>query len=73
LHAGKTTTMHGELIEEPAAVADLSRRSAEYYGVKTAQRMMGLKFRDDRMPTVEEFTEAAKANHLGAIRLTPAR
>ena len=73
LHAGKTTTMHGELIEERAAVADLSRRSAEYYGVKTAQRMMGLKFRDDRMPTVEEFTEAAKANHLGAIRLTPAR
>ena len=41
LHAGKTTTMHGELIEDPPAVAALSRRSAEQYGVKTAQRMMG--------------------------------
>lgn len=73
LHAGKTTTMRGELIEDPTAVAELSRRSAESYGVKTAHRMMGLKFRDQRLPTVEEFTEAAKANHLGAVRLTPAK
>jgi hypothetical protein len=72
LHNGKTTTMHGELIEDPSAVAELSRRSAEHYGAKTAQRMMGLKFRDQGIPTAEEFTEAAKANHLGAIRLTPA-
>jgi hypothetical protein len=72
LHDGKSTTMHGELIEDPSAVADLSRRCAESYGVKGAQRMMGLKFRDQHLPTVEEFTEAAKANHLGAIRLTPA-
>ena len=73
LHAGKTTTMHSELIEDPPAVAALYRRSAEQYGVKTAQRMMGLKFRDQRLPTVEEFTEAANANHLGAIRFTPTR
>ena len=73
LHAGKTTTMHDELIEDPPAVAALYRRSAEQYGVKTAQRMMGLKFRDQRLPTIEEFTEAAKANHLGAIRFTPTR
>jgi hypothetical protein len=72
LHDGKSTTMHGELIEDPSAVADLSRRCAESYGVKGAQRMMGLKFRDQRIPTAEKFTEAAKANHLGAIRLTPA-
>lgn len=70
LHDGKTTTMHGELIEDPSAVADLAHRSAESYGLKAAQRMMGLKFRDERIPTVEEFAEAAKANHLGAVRLT---
>ena len=64
--------MHGELIEDPTAVADLSRRSAEQYGAKTAQRMMGLKFRDQGIPSVEDFTEAARANHLGAVRLTPA-
>jgi hypothetical protein len=72
VHDGKTTTMRGELIEDPSVVADLSRRCAESYGVKGAQRVMGLKFRDQRIPTVEEFAEAAKANHLGAIRFTPA-
>ena len=71
LHDGKTTTMHGELIEDPSTVADLSRRCAEAYGVKGAQRMMGMKFRDQRMPTAEEFAESAKANHVGAIRFTP--
>ncbi len=68
-HAGKLTTMHGELIRDPAAVADVARRAAASYGVKRAQRMMGLKFRDDRIPTVEEFAEAARRDHIVAIRL----
>jgi hypothetical protein len=71
LHDGKTTKMHGELIEDPATVADLSHRCAESYGVKRAQRMMGLAFRDQRIPTVEEFKEAAERERLAAIRLTP--
>jgi hypothetical protein len=58
LHDGKTTTMRGELIQDRAVIADLARRCAESYGVKRAQRMMGLKFRDQRIPTLEEFTEA---------------
>src|SRR3954452_23606893 len=53
LHDGNTTTMRGELVTDPAAVADLSHRCAESYGVKRAQRMMGLKFREPRIPTVE--------------------
>ena len=69
---GKTTTMRGELIRDPATVADLSRRCAESYGPKKAQRMMGLKFRDDQIPTLEEFTEAAQREGMGAIRFTPA-
>ena len=40
--------------------------------MKGAQRVMGLKFRDPRIPTLEEFTEAVEANNLTAIRLTPA-
>ena len=70
LHDGKTTTMRGELIEDPVVFGDLARRAAESYGVKRAQTMMGLKFRDNRIPTAEEFAEAATANHLGAIRFT---
>jgi hypothetical protein len=69
---GKTTTMRGELIQDREVVADLSRRCAESYGVKRAQRMMGVKFRDQRIPTVEEFAEAVDREHIAAIRLTPA-
>jgi hypothetical protein len=68
---GKSTTMRGELIEETSVVADLYRRCAESYGAKGAQRMMGLKFRDERIPTLEEFTEAAQRDRLAAVRLTP--
>jgi len=71
VHDGKTTTMNGVLIEDPAAVADLSHRLAESYGVKKAQRMMGLAFRDQRIPTVEEFKEAAQRERIVAVRLTP--
>ena len=67
---GKSTTMRGELIQDRQVVADLYRRCAESYGAKVAQRMMGLKFRDDRIPTVEEFTEAAERDGLAAVRLT---
>ena len=47
-HDGKATAMRGELIEDRSVVADLYHRCAESYGVKAAQRMMGLKFRDQR-------------------------
>jgi len=68
---GRTTTMRGELIRDPSAVAHVCHRVAESYGVKEAQRLMGLKFRDGRVPTVEEFTEAARRLGVAAVRLTP--
>ncbi len=34
--------------------------------------MMGLKFRDNRVPTLEEFTEAAQREGMRAVKLTPA-
>ncbi len=40
------------------------------YGVSKAQRMMGLKFRDPRMPTLVEFRQAVDENKLVAIRFT---
>jgi hypothetical protein len=69
---GKTTTMHGELIKDHSAVADLYWRCSESYGAKGAQRKMGLKFRDQAIPTLEEFAEAVDKEHLAAIRLSPA-
>jgi hypothetical protein len=73
LHGGKTTSMRGELIQDRAAVADLYRRSAETYGAKEAARMMGMKFRDQQMPTLEDFTEAVDREHLAGIRFTAAK
>ena len=71
--AGKTTAMRGELICDRAVVSDLFHRCAESYGVQRAQRMMGLKFREQRIPTLDEFEEAVDRLHLAAVRLTPAQ
>ena len=72
LHAAKTTTMRGELIEDHAIVADLYRRSLESYGARFPQRTMGLKFRDRQVPALEDFTDAVGRLNLAAIRLAPA-
>ena len=72
LHNGKTTTMRGELITDKALVADLYSRCAESYGVKRAERAMGLGFRDHQMPTRDQFGEAVEELGLRAIRFTPA-
>jgi hypothetical protein len=71
LHAGKTTKMRGEIISDPVVVADLAHRCAQSYGVKKAQTMMGLKFRDDRIPTVDEFAEAFARDKVVAVKFTP--
>jgi hypothetical protein len=70
LHGGKTTTMRGELITDPGAVAQLFERGATGYGAKKAQQVMGVKFRDDRIPTVEEFKDLAVREKIVAIRFT---
>ena len=72
VYDGKSTAMRGELITDRAIVADLFKRCAESYGVRRAQTMIGLKFRDRRIPTLEEFGEAVDRMKLGAVRLTPA-
>lgn len=71
LHNGKTTTMRGELITDKAHVADLFARCAEGYGVKRAERLMGIGFRDHQMPTRDQFAEAVDELGLGAVRLIP--
>ncbi|MGZ4582835.1 MAG: hypothetical protein ACXVYI_00490 [Mycobacterium sp.] len=72
VYDGKTTAMRGELIRDRAVVSGLLLRCAESYGVQRAQRMIGLKFREQRIPTLEEFAEAVDRLHLAAVRLTPA-
>ena len=71
LHDRKKTAMHGEVIADPAVVAELQHRVAESYGVKRAQRSMGLGFREQRIPTVDEFKEACEREGIIAIKFTP--
>jgi hypothetical protein len=72
LHDGKTATMHGELIADKALIADLCSRCAQSYGVKRAERTMGLGFRDHQMPTRDQWVEAVDQLKLRMIRFTPA-
>lgn len=71
VYDGKTTAMRGELLRDRGKVSDLYLRCAESYGVQRAQRMIGLKYREQRIPTREEFAEAVDRLHLGAVRLSP--
>ena len=68
---GKKTPMQGQLITDPATVADIAHRVATDYGAKKAQRSMGLTFGGDTVPSFEDFTEAATRLKLAAIKLTP--
>jgi hypothetical protein len=73
VYDGKTSIMKGELIRDRAVLCDLYQRCVQSYGVKRAQRVMGVKFREQRVPTLEEFGEAIDRLHLIAIRFTPDR
>ncbi|QNI05641.1 hypothetical protein GAN17_04550 [Mycobacterium kubicae] len=72
LHGGKTTRMRGELVTDRAQLPGLYLRCAQSYGPNRAQRLMGLKFREQRIPTHEEFAEAIERLKLAAVRFTPA-
>jgi hypothetical protein len=69
-HDGRTMAMQGQLIKDPATVAEIAVRIATAYGPKKAQRSMGFKFASETIPSLAEFTEAATRLHIAAIRLT---
>lgn len=71
VYDGKTVSMRGELIGDRAVLPDLYLKCAQSYDVKHAQRMMGLKFREQRTPTREDFAEAIDRLKLAAVRLIP--
>jgi hypothetical protein len=73
VYGGKTSGMRGELIGDRAVVSDLYLRCTQSYGVKRAQRMIGVKFREQRIPTLEEFGEAVDRMKLVAIKFTPGK
>lgn len=69
-YRGKTSTMRGELITEPATVADIADRIARTYSPKKAQRQMGMAFRGGAYPTLAEWEESVRRMKIAAIKLT---
>ena len=67
---GHVTRMRGQLLDDPAAVAPLYARAIDHFGVKRAQRMLGLKIHTPATPATEALAEAVQRYHLSAIRLT---
>ena len=67
---GHVTRMRGELLDDAETVAPLYARAIDHFGVKRAQRMLGLKIHTAETPATEALTEAARRYHLSAIRLT---
>ena len=72
LHNRESVAMRGELIDDSAIVGDLAHRCAQAYGAPRAQRMMGLKFRDGKIPAAAEFAAVCEREHYFAIRFTRA-
>lgn len=70
-YRGRTSPMRGTLITDRTAVVDIVDRLTRAYGSKKAQRMMGMKFPDDRLPTTDEWDEAVGRLKIAAIKLTP--
>jgi hypothetical protein len=70
VYDGRTSTMRGEVISDQATVSDLYLRCSQSYGVKRAQRMIGLKYREQRIPALQEFSEAVGRLKLVAIKFT---
>lgn len=67
---GHATRMRGQLLEDPETVAPIYARSIEQFGVRRAQRMLGIKIHTPGPPSAEALAEAARRYHLSAIRLT---
>lgn len=72
LHNRDSMAMRGVLIEDSSIVGDLAHRCAQSYGARRAQRMMGLKFRDGKIPAAAQFADVAQREKYFAVRFTPA-
>ncbi|MBU4517734.1 MAG: nitroreductase family deazaflavin-dependent oxidoreductase [Proteobacteria bacterium] len=58
-----------DLIEDPQAVAEIYHAAADRLGHKKAGRRMGIRITVDRVPTADEFEEAARRDGLSVVHL----
>ncbi|WP_370965575.1 hypothetical protein [Amycolatopsis sp. cg9] len=68
--AGRTTRMHGVLLDDGPAVARLYLDRITELGLRGAARQIGLAFPAGRLPTLGEVTEFVRREHFGVVRLS---
>lgn len=68
--SGRTTLMHGELVEDVPTVAETYLARITELGVRDAKRQIGLDFARDELPTLSDVTELVRREHFGVVRLT---
>lgn len=70
---GRSRSMHADLVEDPASVADIVEQALERYGTAAVTRRMGIVFDAGSRPDSTDIADAIREFDLGAILLTPAR
>ncbi len=67
---GHVIRMRGQLLDDVATVALLYARAIDHFGLKRAQRILGLKIYAPGTPGTGALSEAARRSRLSAIWLT---
>ena len=67
---GRTTPMHGVLVEDEAAVVRTYLDRMTELGLRRAAREIGLRFPAGRLPTSAEVTDLVRREHFGVVRLS---
>lgn len=68
--AGRTTPMHGVLVDDEDAVVRLYFDRITQLGLRGAARQIGLKFPAGRLPTLDEVAGFVRREHFGVVRLS---
>ncbi|MCA1781430.1 MAG: nitroreductase/quinone reductase family protein [Dermatophilaceae bacterium] len=68
-YRGERRPARAQLVEDPAAVAQVYRELIEEIGPDKAGRQMGIRINVDRVPTLEELEEAVRRDNLAVIHL----
>lgn len=68
-YRGQRRPARAQLVEDPAAVAQVYRELIEEIGPDKAGRQMGIRINVDRVPTLEELEEAVRRDNLAVIKL----
>jgi hypothetical protein len=66
---GERRPAYAILIDDPREIATVHERLIRHLGIKQARRRLGLRFNDDRVPTLSELQYAIERSGLSIVRI----